>query len=86
MSTTNPSTWTDEETTTVCAAVRAAARVGSATAGPVRALAFWLAVVLPFAYLPLLAGGIGTEADLFTFAGLVAANAVALLVGHGHHR
>ena len=79
MSTTNPSTWLDEETTAARAAVSAAVK-------PVRALAFWLAVALPFAYLPLLVGGIGTEAELVTFAGLVAANAVALLVGHDHHR
>ena len=86
MSTTNPSTWIDEETTAARAAVRAATRIGSAAVGPARALAFWLAVVLPFAYLPLLVGGIGTEADLLTFAGLVAANAIALLAGHDHRR
>jgi hypothetical protein len=34
----------------------------------------------------MLAGGIGTETELLTFAGLVAANAVALLVGHDHRR
>ena len=82
MSTTNPSNWIDEETTTF----RTAVRVGATAVKPVRAAAFWLAVALPFAYLPLLAGGIGTEADLLTFAGLVAANAVALLVGHDHRR
>jgi hypothetical protein len=86
MSTTNPSNWIDEETTTVRAAARAATRLGSTAVRPVRALAFWLAVVLPFAYLSLLVGGIGTDSELFTFAGLVAANAVALLVGHDHHR
>jgi ABC-type Fe3+-siderophore transport system permease subunit len=82
MSTTNPSNWIDEETTTL----RAAARVGSTAVKPVRAAAFWLAVVLPFAYLPLLAGGFGGESELLTFVGLVAANAVALLVGHDHRR
>lgn len=82
MSTTNPSSWLGEETT----AFRTAARIGSTAAKPVRAAAFWLAVALPFAYLPMLAGGIGTETELLTFAGLVAANAVALLVGHDHRR
>ena len=82
MSTTNPSNRIDEETT----ALRTAARVGSTAIKPVRAVAFWLAVALPFAYLPMLAGGIGTEAELVTFAALVAANAVALLVGHDHRR
>lgn len=79
MSTTNPSNWIDEETTAVRVAARTAAK-------PVRALAFWTAVVLPFAHLPLLAGGIGTESELLAFAGLVAANAIALLVGHDHRR
>lgn len=82
MSTTNPSNWIDEETT----ALRTAARVGSTAIKPVRAVAFWLAVALPFAYLPMLAGGIGGEPELLTFAALVATNAVALLVGHDHHR
>ena len=86
MSTTNPSNWIDEETTAFTSAFRTAARVGSTALKPVRAAAFWLAVALPFAYLPMLAGGIGTEAELATFATLVAANAVALLVGHDHHR
>jgi len=83
MSTTNPSNWIDDETT---AFRSTAARVGSTALKPVRALGFWLAVALPFAYLPMLAGGIGTEAEFVTFAALVAANAVALLVGHDHRR
>jgi hypothetical protein len=82
MSTTNPSNWIDEETTTL----RAAVRVGSTVIKPIRAAAFWLAIALPFAYLPMLAGGIGGEPELLTFVALVAANAVALLVGHDHHR
>ena len=82
MSTTNPSNWIDEETT----AMRTAVRVGSTAVRPVRAAAFWLAVALPFAYLPMLAGGIGSETELLTFLALIAANAVALLVGHDHRR
>ena len=82
MSTTNPSNWIDEERTTL----RTAARLGSTAVKPVRAAAFWLAVGLPFAYLPMLAGGIGSETELLTFLALMAANAVALLVGHDHHR
>jgi hypothetical protein len=82
MSTTNPSNWIDEETT----AFGTAARVGSTALKPVRAAAFWLAIALPFAHLPMLAGGFGSETELLTFLALIAANAVALLVGHGHHR
>ncbi|MEF8791178.1 MAG: hypothetical protein V5A61_13725 [Haloarculaceae archaeon] len=83
MSTTNPSNWTDEETT---AFRSAAARVGSTAVRPVRAVAFWLAVALPFAYLPMLAGGFGSETELLTFGALLAANTVALLVGHDYQR
>ena len=83
MSTTNPSTWIDEETTAFRAV---ASRVGSTAVKPLRAVAFWLAVALPFAYLPLLAGGIADEAELATFLVLMAANALALLVGHDHRR
>jgi hypothetical protein len=83
MSTTNPSTWIDEENTAVRTV---AARVGSTAVKPLRAAAFWLAVALPFAYLPLLADGIAGEAELVTLLGLMAANAVALLVGHDHRR
>ncbi|MEF8843125.1 MAG: hypothetical protein V5A62_16120 [Haloarculaceae archaeon] len=82
MSTTNPSNRIDEETTTL----RTAARVGSTAIKPVRALAFWLAVALPFAYLPMLASGFGSEPELLTFLALIAANAVALLVGHDYRR
>ncbi|WP_152040934.1 hypothetical protein [Salinigranum salinum] len=51
----------------------------------VRTLAFWLAVVLPLAYLPLLAGGI-TGGELVPFVALLAANVVALLLGHDYAR
>jgi hypothetical protein len=51
----------------------------------VRTLAFWLAVVLPLAYLPLLADGI-TGGELVPFVALLAANVVALLLGHDYAR
>ncbi|MFA1611387.1 hypothetical protein [Halobellus rubicundus] len=51
----------------------------------VAAVGFWIAVLLPAAYLPLLAGGLtGSEGALF--AGLLAANALALVAGHGHRQ
>jgi hypothetical protein len=56
-----------------------------AVVAPLRALSFWTAVLLPLAYLPLLADGLaGGEASVL-FA-LVAVNAVALLLGHEHAR
>ena len=50
---------------------------------PVRFVAFWIAVALPFLYLPLLVGGLqGSEPAVF--AALLAVNLVALVVGHGY--
>lgn len=50
-----------------------------------RAVAFWFAVALPFAYLPLLAGGLpGWQAP--TFAALFTLNVLALIVGHDYGR
>ncbi|WP_348611155.1 hypothetical protein [Halobaculum rarum] len=50
---------------------------------PVRALAFYAAIVLPFVYLPLLANGVTTE-QLSVLVGLLLANGAALVLGHGH--
>ncbi len=50
----------------------------------VRVVSFWTAVVLPFVYLPLLVGGLQGDATLF--GGLLALNAVALLLGHDYRR
>jgi hypothetical protein len=48
-----------------------------------QAVAFWSAIALPLAYMPLLYGGLnGSEALLLI--GLVAANLVAFVLGHGH--
>jgi hypothetical protein len=43
---------------------------------------FWTAVALPPLYVPLLVFGV----DLSTFAGLLGANALGLLVGRGYRR
>jgi hypothetical protein len=52
---------------------------------PLRFVAFWAAVALPFLYVPLLAGGLeGQQATVF--AGLLLANVVALVLGHEHGR
>jgi len=50
---------------------------------PLRFVAFWTAVTLPFLYLPLLLGGLeGSEPTVFLV--LLAANVVALFLGHGY--
>lgn len=52
---------------------------------PLRATAFYAAVGLPLAYLPLLASGMTAE-RLPLFFGLLAMNAVALVLGHDYNR
>jgi hypothetical protein len=51
---------------------------------PVEMVSFWLAVALPFLYLPLLVSGVTTDGELLSVLVLVALNAVALLIGHDH--
>ncbi|QIB75191.1 hypothetical protein GL213_04415 [Halogeometricum borinquense] len=52
---------------------------------PIRFVAFWVAVALPFLYLPLLYGGLqGGQATVF--ASLLVLNVGALLLGHDHSR
>lgn len=52
---------------------------------PVLAGAFWLAVLLPFLSLAVLASGIASVTSPL-FVSLLVANVIALLVGHGHGR
>lgn len=48
-----------------------------------RAVAFWTSIALPLAYAPLLWNGLhASEAMLLT--GLLVANIVAFVLGHGH--
>lgn len=56
--------------------------LGSLVSG-LKRLAFWTAVVLPLAYLPLLSSPIDTQQSLVLVA-LVAVNVVCLLVGHDY--
>ena len=51
--------------------------------GGLKRLAFWTAVVLPLAYLPLLSSPFDTQQSLLLVA-LVTVNVVCLLVGHDY--
>ena len=82
MSTTTPSTLTEERTT---ALLEVAERAAGTLRGPVRALGFWSAITLPFASLYLLSGGL-TGDELGPLVALLVANALALVVGHDHRR
>jgi hypothetical protein len=50
---------------------------------PVRAVSFYLAIGLPFVYLPMIAGGLSVENAPLVLL-LLAANAVTLVLGHGY--
>lgn len=62
----------------------AVATTGRTLLAPIRAVAFWLAVALPFLYLPLLAVGLNQPSVITAFVALLTTNAVALMVGHSY--
>ena len=51
---------------------------------PIEMVSFWLAIALPFLYLPLLVTGVTSNGELLSILVLLGLNVVALLVGHGH--
>ncbi|MCQ4333740.1 hypothetical protein KM295_09660 [Natronomonas sp. F2-12] len=51
---------------------------------PIRAGAFWAAVLLPFCALGLLASGLSSPVEYAAFVSLVAVNVLALIAGHDH--
>lgn len=53
---------------------------------PLRAIAFWTAIALPFLYVPLLASGLESGSLRMAFALLVVANVITLIVGHPYAR
>jgi hypothetical protein len=53
---------------------------------PVEATAFWAAILLPVAYVPVLAGGIDGLQDAALFASLVVVHLLVLAVGHRYGR
>jgi hypothetical protein len=52
----------------------------------IRAVAFWMAIVLPFLYIPLLVSGLDSTPIRIAFAVLLVANGIALFVGHSYAR
>jgi hypothetical protein len=53
---------------------------------PIEATAFWAAVLLPIAYVPVLAAGIDGLQGAGLFASLVAVHLLVLSVGHRYGR
>jgi hypothetical protein len=52
---------------------------------PVQFVGFWMAVTLPFCYLPLLYGGLPAQ-EARAFLALLCINLVALVIGRGYAR
>lgn len=77
------STMTPSAPNTVLEAIRE--QFGAVLVRSMEAVAFWLAVALPFLYLPLLANGTSGQ-EAVVFVGLLVVNVVALVAGHGYHR
>jgi len=74
-------TGTADETTSLSALARAA---GEAARERLQFAGFWSAVLLPLVYVPMLAGGAAASRPSAVVA-LLAAHALALVAGHGHH-
>ena len=53
---------------------------------PVRAIAFWTAIALPFVQLPLLVSGLQRPTTALAFLALLAVNVFALYVGRTYRR
>ena len=51
---------------------------------PIQAVAFWLAVVLPFVHLSLLATGLTSRTATLVFVGLLVLNVIAVFAGHSY--
>ena len=54
--------------------------------GPTRFVSFWIAIALPFVYLPLLARGLGDPSVTITFVALLLLNVVTLYLGHDYNQ
>ncbi|MFB6184308.1 MAG: hypothetical protein ABEI96_07115 [Haloarculaceae archaeon] len=66
---------------------RSFGRIVESLRAPVVVVSFWLAVALPFLYVPLLfATGLQTPTETAAFVALLLANVVTLLVGHSYNR
>ncbi|QGN05880.1 hypothetical protein Hrd1104_00285 [Halorhabdus sp. CBA1104] len=53
---------------------------------PVRGVAFWAAIALPFVQLPLLVSGLQQPSTAAAFLALLALNVFTLYVGHAYQR
>jgi hypothetical protein len=85
MSTNSPSLWPDPGAASPARLARAVSTAVSYVRPLFQATAFWSAIAMPFLYIPLLLGGL-TGGEAPAFVGLIAANGLALVLGHGHRQ
>lgn len=52
--------------------------------GAIRTWCFWVAIIIPFLYVPLLLTGIETPQETVAFLSLLVVNVLALVAGHAH--
>lgn len=60
--------------------------IGRRLLDPVRGVAFWAAIALPFVQVPLVLSGLDEKTTVVAFVGLLVLNIFALYVGHTYHR
>lgn len=73
-----------EEFTGIQSGKELIATVRKQIAEPLRIVAFWGAIMLPFLYVPLLATGLDTVAQTVVFLALLVLNLITLVIGHSH--
>lgn len=85
----SPSTHLDvpSEATDASLADHARSTLGTARSqvvAPLRQLGFWSAIALPFLYVPLVATGLQDQSEVLVFLALLAANVLAVAIGHSY--
>jgi len=62
-------------------------RITTSVFAPIRGIAFWAAIALPFLHMPLLyASELSSQNTTTAFVALLALNVVAILIGHPYSR
>ncbi len=61
-------------------------RLASTLRSPAQFLSFWIAIALPFLYVPLLVNGLGSAPVALAFVTLLTLNVFALYIGHGYNQ
>lgn len=63
-----------------------ARQLASTLRSPAQFLSFWIAITLPFLYVPLLVNGLGSASVAVAFVALLVLNVFTLYLGHGYNQ